>query len=94
VTPRDGIVKLAFFAFAGCEIHAGYKLWFGFSGNRAEFSREEHRSGCVAIGRRSEHQILQSATHADVLFAQIRIERADVSLRVDVQLNRGMGDLE
>src|SRR5713101_5189286 len=34
---------------------------------------------------------VQSATHADVLFAQIRIERADVSLRVDVQLNRGIG---
>ena len=74
--------------------HAGHELWFGFSGNRAEFSWLKRRGSCVAVGRRSEHQILQSTTHADVFFAQIRIERADVPLGVDVQLNRGIGDLE
>ena len=94
VAPRDGIVKFAFFAFSRCEIHAGHELWFGFSGNRAEFSWLKRRGSCVAVGRRSEHQILQSTTHADVFFAQIRIERADVPLGVDVQLNRGIGDLE
>src|ERR1700694_550502 len=87
VAPRDGVVKLVFFAFPWCEIHAGQELWFGFGGNRAKFSRKERRRGCVSVGRRGQHQILPSATHTEWLFAQIRIERADVPLGVNVQLN-------
>src|SRR5258708_11451271 len=81
VAPRDGVVKLVFFAFPGCEIHAGQELWFGFGGNRAEFSRKERRRGCVSVGRRGHHQILPSATHADKLFTPIWIEPRDVYLR-------------
>src|SRR3979490_114661 len=87
VAPRDGVVKLVLFAFPGCEIHAGQELWFGFGGSRAKFSRKEGRRGCVSVGRGGQHQILESATHADMLFAQIRIERSDVPLGVDVQLD-------
>src|SRR5229473_5451215 len=87
VAPRDGVVKLIFFAFSRCEIHSGQELWFGFGGNRAKFSRKERRRGRVSVGRRGEHEILQSATHADMLFAQIRIERADVPLGIDMQLD-------
>jgi hypothetical protein len=43
----------------------------------------------ASTGRR-QHQILQRAAHADVFFAQIRIERNDVSARLNVQLDRGI----
>ena len=94
VAQRDGVVELVLFAFPGCEIHTGQQPWFGFRGNRTKFSRKQLRRGRVSVGRRRQQQILQRAAHADVLFAQIRIERADVSLGVDVQLDCRIGDLE
>src|ERR1700730_5860412 len=80
VTPWDGVVELIFFAFPRCEIHAGQELWVGLVGNRAKFSRKERRRGCVSVGRGGQHQILQSATHADMLFAQIRVEGPHITL--------------
>ena len=59
-------------------------------GNRLELSWFKRRSGRVAVGRRGEHQVLQRAADADVFFAEIRIECADVPLGVDVQLDRGI----
>src|ERR1700733_15039483 len=94
VAQRDGVVEFVLFAFSRCEIHTGQKLWFGFLWNRSKSSRKQPRPGCVSVGRRGQQQILQGATHADMLFAQIRIERADVSLGVNVQLDCRIADLE
>src|ERR1700719_1356032 len=87
VTPWDGVVELIFFAFPRCEIHAGHELWFGFGGTGEDIPLKGRPRGWGSVGRGGAHQILQSATHADMLFAQISIERADVPLGVNVQLD-------
>src|SRR5208282_5935159 len=40
------------------------------------------------------HEVLKSATDPNVLFAQIGIERADIPLGIDIQLNGRIGYFE
>jgi len=94
MAPRDCIVQVGFFVFTRDEIYACQKLRFGLGGNRPKLARKERRDGLVAMGSRSQHQVLESTAHPDVLLPQEGIERPDVSLRVDIQLNRGIRHLE
>src|SRR5271157_877404 len=94
MTQRNGIVQFVCFAFPRYEVDAGEELRLGHSRNQGQLSRHERDSGGVAVGRRSQHDVFQSATHANVFFAQIWIKRADIPAGVDVQLNRGIADLE
>src|ERR1700683_1181511 len=89
MAPWDCIVQVVFFVITRDEIYACQKLRFGLGGNGPKLTGKERRGGLVAMGSRSQHQVLESTAHPDVLFPQKGVERPDVSLRVDIQLNRG-----
>ena len=96
---RDRIVQFVCLAFvgsqiAGNQIHARQEFRRGRGGKRSKLAREERQVRLVAIGGRSQHQVLEGTAHPDVFFSQVGIECPDISLGVDVQLNRGIRHFE
>src|SRR5208337_1185145 len=94
VAMRDGIVEFAGLRLGGGEIYAREEFWLGIGGNGAQLRRQQCDRCPVSDGGGCQHQILQGTADSDVLFAQVGIEGADISLGVDIQLNRRIGYLE
>ena len=88
VASGDGIIEFGLLALAWNKVNARQELGPGIGRDRRLFCREERHGGLISVGCRSQHQVFQSAADSDVFFAQIRIERPDISSSVEVQLNR------
>ncbi len=94
VAPRDGIIKFTRFTFPRRKIYAGHEFGLGIGRNRLQLSWFQGDRRGVAVGGCGEQQILQRAAQAEMFFAEVGIERADVAPGIEVQFDRGVGDFE
>jgi signal transduction histidine kinase len=76
------------------QVDARHQLGLRFGGNRPELSPKECRGRRVSVGGGGHHQVFQGAAHSDVRFAQIGVERPDIALGVNGQLNPGARNFE